>query len=103
MEEILSPPAEAQGNPAEFSIITIFLDIEDLEALPILDEPDIICLLGGLAGAVDRVDAQVFIVLSLLGVDHYHHVHVVLEAYLPQLGHQGVLQLELLEALTLLG
>ena len=102
LKEILGVSTEAKGDASEFSIVPIFSDIEQFEILSILDEPDVVCLLSGLAGAVDGVDSDVFAIVGLAGVDHHNHMHAVSYADVPQPRHQRVLQLELLEPVSLL-
>ena len=102
LKEILGVSTEAKGDASEFSIVPIFSDIEQFEILSILDEPDVVRLLSGLAGAVDGVDSNVFTIIGLAGVDHHNHMHVVFYADVSQTRHQRVLQLELLEPVSLL-
>ena len=102
MEKVLGVSIETQRNPAQLSIISVLLDVKDLEAVSVLNEPDVVRLLNGLAGSLDRVDSNVLIVFSLPRTNDDDHMHIVLDANVPQFCHKSVLQLKLFEAFRLL-
>ena len=77
LEEILAAAVEPYGNAAEFSVVSILAHVEKLEILSILDEPNVVSLLGGLAGAVDGVDSDIFAVLGLPRMNHHHNMHII--------------------------
>lgn len=83
LEEVLATAIESYGDAAEFSIVSIFAHVENLEILSILDEPNIVSLLRGLAGTVDGVDSDIFAVLGLARMYHNHHMHIVSYSYFP--------------------
>lgn len=92
---------KSQRNPAQLTIITILLDIEDLKAISILYNPDVVCLLRRLASAIDRVDSDIFRILSLARMDDYCHMNIELDADVSQLRHQSILKLKLFIAFAL--
>lgn len=102
LEEVLGVAVEAQGDSSQLSIISIFADIEYFEAVSILDEPDVVGLLGGLAGTINGVDADILSVIRLPGVDHYYHMDIIADGDFPQSCHQCILKLKLFKSISLL-
>ena len=102
MEEVIGVSIETQRNPAQLSTVSVLFNIKNLEGISVLNEPDVVRLLNGLAGSLDRVDSNVVIVFSLPRMNDDDHMHIVLDANVPQFGHKSVLQLKLLEAFRLL-
>ena len=59
--------------------------------------------MGGLAGSVNGMDSDVFIILSFSRMDYYGDMHIVFNTDLPEFGHEGVLQFKFFKAFRLLG
>lgn len=84
------------GNFAHIAIEPIFLDVENSEVVSTLQHPNIVGLLSGLAGAIDRVDLDVLIILGLPGMDHNHNMYIMVSGHFTKSRHHFVLQIELL-------
>ncbi len=80
----------------------ILFNIENLEILSILNDPDIISLLRGLTGTINGMNTDILIILRLPGMYNNNHVNIVINGDLPEFGHQTILRVKLFVALTLL-
>mgnify|MGYP000610331712 CR=1 FL=1 len=67
-----------------------------------MDHPNVISFLSGFAGAIDRMDADIFSILGLPGMDDDCDMDIVSDADISQFGHEGVLKFKLFEPFSLL-
>lgn len=86
---------EADRNSAQLAIVSVLLDLEQFKTGSVLDYPNVVRLLSRLTCAIYRMQAKILIFLNFSRMDDNGNVHIVSNAYLPQLAHEGVLEIKL--------
>lgn len=72
---------EPHGNTTSFTVVSIFLDIKYFKAVSVLNDPNVIGLLSGLTGTINRVNTDILVVIGFSRVDNNHDMNIEWSGY----------------------